>query len=95
MFSSNRKNQAPAVSAAATSLIAGGVTLRGDILFSGSLHLDGAVEGSIHADPGSDGVLTISETGRVVGRIEVPHAPQTIRQLTQAAIEAAPVLDEA
>lgn len=74
MFSSYRKNQPPAVGTAATSLIARGVTIRGDILFSGALHLDGAVEGSIHADAGGDGVLTISETGRVTGRIDVPHA---------------------
>ncbi|MDR6937735.1 MULTISPECIES: polymer-forming cytoskeletal protein [unclassified Luteibacter] len=144
MFSNNRKNQGPAVGSAAASLIARGVTLRGDILFSGALHLDGIVEGSIHADAGSDGVLTISETGRVIGRIEVPHAvinggvtgdidvserlelaplaridgdvcyqvlemaagaqvngkmvhraPQTVRQLAQAAIAAAPALTEA
>jgi cytoskeletal protein CcmA (bactofilin family) len=144
MFNNNRKNQVPAVGAAATSLIARGVTLRGDVLFSGSLHLDGTIEGSVHADPASDGMLTISETGRVIGRIEVPHAvinggvtgdievaerlelaalariegdvqyqvlemaagaqvngkmihraPPTIRQLTQAAMEAAPAFDEA
>jgi cytoskeletal protein CcmA (bactofilin family) len=74
MFNSNRKSQGPSVGAATTSLIARGVTIRGDIQFSGALHLDGTVEGSIHADAGSDGVLTISETGRVFGRIEVPHA---------------------
>jgi cytoskeletal protein CcmA (bactofilin family) len=144
MFNSKGKNQGPAVGIAATSLIARGVVIRGDVLFSGSLHLDGAVEGSIHADAGSDGVLTISETGRVAGRIEVPHAsinggvtgdidvserlelaplarvegdvhyqvlemaagaqvngkmihraPPTVRQLAQAAIEAAPTLSEA
>lgn len=144
MFSNSRKNKAPSVGAAATSLIARGMTLRGDVQFSGTLHLDGTVEGSIHADPGGDGVLTISETGRVTGRIEVPHAvinggvtgdidvgehlelaplaridgdvhyqvlemaagaqvngkmihrsPPTIRQLAQAAIEAAPALTEA
>jgi cytoskeletal protein CcmA (bactofilin family) len=144
MFSSNRKNQAPSVGAPATSLIARGVTIRGDVQFSGTLHLDGVVEGSVHADPGGDGVLTISETGRVIGRIEVPHAvinggvtgdievserlelaplaridgdvqyqvlemiagaqvngkmihraPATVRQLAQAAIEAAPVPAEA
>lgn len=144
MFNAKGKNQAPAVGAAATSLVARGVVIRGDVLFSGALHLDGAVEGSIHAEPGSDGVLTISETGRVTGRIEVPHAiingavtgdidaaerlelaplarvegdvhyqvlemaagaqvngkmihraPQTVRQLAQAAIEAAPTLSEA
>jgi cytoskeletal protein CcmA (bactofilin family) len=74
MFSSNRKSSAPTAGATATSLVARGATVRGDIHFSGALHLDGTVEGSIHADPGSEGVLTISETGRVVGRIEVPHA---------------------
>jgi cytoskeletal protein CcmA (bactofilin family) len=144
MFNSNRKSQAPSVGAAATSLIARGVTIRGDVQFSGTLHLDGVVEGSVHADTGGDGVLTISETGRVVGRIEVPHAvinggvtgdievserlelaelaridgdvqyqvlemtagaqvngkmihraPATVRQLAQAAIEAAPVPAEA
>lgn len=73
MFSSNRKSAAPSAGAA-TSLIARGVTVRGDVHFSGALHLDGTVEGSIHADPGGDGVLTVSETGNVVGRIEVPHA---------------------
>jgi cytoskeletal protein CcmA (bactofilin family) len=144
MFSNNRKNQAPSVGAAATSLIARGLTIRGDVHFSGILHLDGVVEGSIHADASGDGVLTISETGRVTGRIEVPHAvinggvtgdihvaerlelatlaridgdvhyqvlemaagaqvngkmvhsaPATVRQLAQAAIEAAPVPAEA
>ncbi|APG03496.1 hypothetical protein BJI69_05905 [Luteibacter rhizovicinus DSM 16549] len=144
MFNSNRKHQAPSVGAAATSLIARGVTIRGDVQFSGTLHLDGVVEGSVQADPGSDGVLTISETGRVIGRIDVPHAvinggvtgnievserlelaplaridgdvqyqvlemtagarvngkmihraPATVRQLAQAAIEAAPVPAEA
>lgn len=74
MFKSKGNHQGPAVGIAATSLIARGVVIRGDVLFSGSLHLDGVVEGSIHADAGGDGVLTISETGRVTGRIEVPHA---------------------
>lgn len=74
MFSNNRKNQPPSVGSAATSLISRGVTIRGDVQFSGTLHLDGVVEGSVHADAGSDGVLTISETGRVIGRVEVPHA---------------------
>lgn len=144
MFSNNRKNQAPSVGAAATSLIARGLTIRGDVQFSGTLHLDGVVEGSVHADAGGDGVLTISETGRVIGHIDVPHAvinggvtgdievserlelaqlaridgdvqyqilemaagaqvngkmihraPATVRQLAQAAIEAAPIPAEA
>lgn len=74
MFNNSRKSPTPSVGATATSLIARGVTVRGDVHFAGALHLDGTIEGSVHADPGSDGVLTISETGRVMGRIEVPHA---------------------
>ncbi|MBB3226396.1 cytoskeletal protein CcmA (bactofilin family) [Luteibacter sp. Sphag1AF] len=74
MFNGNRKNQGPSVSASDTSLISRGMTIRGDVRFSGTLHLDGVIEGSIHSDAGDHSVLTISETGRVNGQIHVPHA---------------------
>lgn len=71
--SNNRKNRQPS-GPADTSLIARGTTIRGDIRFTGTLHLDGQVEGAVLADAGSDAVLTVSEVGRVVGDIRVPHA---------------------
>ena len=56
-----------------TSLIARGTQIRGDVRFSGSLHLDGRIEGSVLAD--EDGaVFTLSEHGIVQGEIRVPHA---------------------
>jgi cytoskeletal protein CcmA (bactofilin family) len=59
--------------AAITTLVAEGTTIRGDIEFSGGLHMDGAVEGSISAQ-GEKAVLTLSEKGRVIGEIRAPNA---------------------
>ena len=56
-----------------TSLIARGAILRGDLHFSGALHLDGCIEGAVLAE-GDDAVFTLSENGRVQGDIRVPHA---------------------
>lgn len=56
-----------------TSLIASGTVLRGDIQFSGVLHLDGRIEGAVLAQ-GKEAVFTLSEHGHVQGDIHVPHA---------------------
>lgn len=47
------------------SLIAEGVTIRGDLATQGDLHLDGAVEGDLKA-----GQLTVGEAGFVNGTIQ-------------------------
>jgi cytoskeletal protein CcmA (bactofilin family) len=59
--------------AAITTLVAEGTTIRGDIEFTGGLHMDGAVEGSISAQ-GEKAVLTLSNKGRVEGEIRAPNA---------------------
>ncbi|MFZ5718414.1 MAG: bactofilin family protein [Pseudomonadota bacterium] len=70
MFTRQTKT-APAVEAApprkmaVASLVAEGVTIRGDIATAGDLHLDGAVEGDLAA-----GHLTIGETGSVNGSVQ-------------------------
>ncbi|NUO73029.1 MAG: polymer-forming cytoskeletal protein [Frateuria sp.] len=56
-----------------TSLIARGTVIRGDLRFSGALHLDGRIEGAVLAE-GEDAVFTLSEHGQVHGEIHVPHA---------------------
>lgn len=56
-----------------TSLIAQGTVIRGDLRFSGALHLDGRIEGTVLAE-GDDAMLTLSEHGQVQGEIRVPHA---------------------
>lgn len=56
-----------------TSLIANHTHLQGDICFSGSLYLEGSVEGIVYADDAA-AVLTLSEHGLVRGDIRVPIA---------------------
>ena len=56
-----------------TSLIARGTLIRGDLRFSGALHLDGRIEGTVLGE-GDDAMFTLSEHGQVHGEIRVPHA---------------------
>src|ERR1041385_283427 len=70
MFSNKRESRNN--QAETTSLIAAGTEIRGDVQFTGRLHIDGSVEGSIRADDG-DAVLTLSNHARVTGEIQAPH----------------------
>ena len=56
-----------------TSLIARGTIIRGDVRFSGALHVDGRIEGTVLGE-GDDAMFTLSEHGQVQGEIRVPHA---------------------
>lgn len=67
----NRSVQA-APSAETTSLIAVGTQIRGDVTFSGRLHIDGSVEGALHGES-DNAVLTLSNTARIKGEITAPH----------------------
>ena len=71
MFNRNRNERSSA--SHETSLIARGTVIRGDLRFSGALHLDGRIEGTVFAE-GEDAMLTLSEHGQVQGEIRVPHA---------------------
>ncbi len=64
----DRKNSSPE-----TSLIARGTVVHGDLRFSGALHLDGRIEGTVVAE-GDDAIFTLSEHGEVQGEVRVPHA---------------------
>ncbi|HET8554702.1 MAG TPA: polymer-forming cytoskeletal protein [Rhodanobacteraceae bacterium] len=57
-----------------TSLIARGTTIRGDVEFSGALHLDGSIEGAVLAADDGNAVFTLSAEGQVVGEVRVPNA---------------------
>lgn len=73
MFNNNKTSPArPA--AESTTLIASGTSIKGDVAFTGHLHLDGSIEGSIR---GADGnaVLTLSESASVQGEL---HAPRIV-----------------
>lgn len=69
----NRKRAGRESPSHETSLIARGTTIRGDLHFTGALHLDGCIEGAIVAET-EDAVLTVSEHGQVIGEVRVPHA---------------------
>ena len=46
--------------------------IEGDVHFTGGLHIDGHIKGSIIAEAGSDSVLTVSEHGSIEGDVRVP-----------------------
>ncbi|MDE1894264.1 MAG: polymer-forming cytoskeletal protein [Pseudomonadota bacterium] len=69
----NRKRHDRSNNNPETSLIARGTVIRGDLRFTGTLHLDGRIEGTVLAE-GDDAMFTLSEHGQVQGEIRVPHA---------------------
>lgn len=71
MFGSDKRGAK--ATAAINTLIAEGTTIRGDLHFSGGLHLEGVIEGSIVAE-GADSLLTLSEKGRIQGEVRVSNA---------------------
>jgi cytoskeletal protein CcmA (bactofilin family) len=68
----NRKDARPIPNDTATTLIAAGTEIRGDVHFSGRLHLDGKVEGALHGE-GAQAMLTLSEHAVVTGEVHAPH----------------------
>lgn len=53
-------------------LIGPQVVIRGDLQFSGGLHIEGRVIGKLFAEEGQPAVLTLSEHGSVEGEIHSP-----------------------
>jgi cytoskeletal protein CcmA (bactofilin family) len=54
-------------------VIGDGTEIKGSIMFSGGLHVDGIIKGNVQAEPDSSSALTISEKGTVDGDIHVPN----------------------
>jgi len=69
MFGSRKKIR----SAKLDSLIGRQTEVIGDFRFSGGLHIDGVVRGSIYADEDSGAILTLSEHGTIEGEVRVPN----------------------
>ena len=47
--------------------------ITGDVVFSGGLHLDGTIRGSLTADEESTSTLTLSEQGTIEGDVRIPN----------------------
>ncbi|MFT3754403.1 MAG: polymer-forming cytoskeletal protein [Pseudoxanthomonas sp.] len=53
-------------------LIGAGVVIRGDVVFSGGLYVEGRIEGKVMAEPGQPGLLIVAEKGGITGEVHVP-----------------------
>jgi cytoskeletal protein CcmA (bactofilin family) len=67
------QSKKPKQTAQIDSLIGQNTEIHGDIIFSGGLHIDGKVKGSVIAEKGEDSVLTLSERGTIEGEVKVPN----------------------
>ena len=63
----------PKQTAQIDSLIGQNTEIQGDVIFSGGLHVDGVVKGSVISEQGEDSLLTLSERGTIEGEVRVPN----------------------
>jgi cytoskeletal protein CcmA (bactofilin family) len=47
--------------------------ITGDLQYKGGLHVDGEIRGNVHAEEGSDSMLSLSQHGTIRGQVKVPH----------------------
>lgn len=75
MFGNSDKPKAPRNgSGGVETLIGPRVTVRGDVLFSGGLYVEGSIIGSVVAEEGCpDAVVTLSEQGVIEGEVRAPQ----------------------
>jgi cytoskeletal protein CcmA (bactofilin family) len=73
MLSRKRNEPNSSTRHAETSLISHGTIIRGDVRFTGTLHVEGRIEGSVLGE-GANAVFTLSEHGQIQGEVRVPHA---------------------
>ena len=61
-------------SAKIETLIGNSIEINGDVKFSGGLHLDGTIVGSVSAEDNESSVLVVSERGCIEGDVSVSFA---------------------
>lgn len=54
-------------------LIGTTIEIRGDLIFTGGLHVDGKITGNVIAEDGSDSMLILSDHGCIEGEVRVPY----------------------
>ena len=54
-------------------LVGQGTQITGNLVFSGGLHIDGAVKGNVSAEEGATALLILSEFGSIEGEVTVPN----------------------
>lgn len=68
MFGKSKK-----VNAKIDTLIGQNTEIRGDIVFTGGLHVDGTIKGNVLASEESGSILSLSDRGRIEGEVRVPN----------------------
>ncbi|KRG37759.1 cell shape determination protein CcmA [Stenotrophomonas panacihumi] len=53
-------------------LIGPQVVIRGDLVFSGGLYIEGRIHGKVIAEDGSPAIVTLAEQGRIEGEVRAP-----------------------
>ncbi|PCI18813.1 MAG: cell shape determination protein CcmA [Piscirickettsiaceae bacterium] len=72
MFSSDSKKLKEISTTNVSTIIGEGTVIRGDVEFTGGLHIDGKVVGNVNASPDSQTTLTLSNMGVINGNVDVP-----------------------
>jgi len=72
MFSSGTKKLKDINTTNVSTIIGEGTVIQGDIIYTGGLHIDGKVVGSVSAENGSVATLTLSKLGSIHGSVDVP-----------------------
>ena len=60
-------------SARIDTLIGHGTEVKGDVIFSGGLHVDGKISGNVTVEEGSEAILILSEFGEIEGEVKAPN----------------------
>lgn len=68
MFGKDKKN-----SGKIDTLIGQNTEVRGDVVFTGGLHVDGVIKGNVTAAEDGSSMLSLSERGRIEGEVRVPN----------------------
>ena len=73
MWGNSSKNQKRRRTVKIQTLIGQHTELRGDVRFSGGLHVDGVIKGNVYAEADSGSMLTLSEHGTIEGEVRVQN----------------------
>lgn len=70
MFGKDKKSK---ISGKIDTLIGQNTEVRGDVVFTGGLHVDGVIKGNVTAAQDGNSMLSLSERGRIEGEVRVPN----------------------
>lgn len=70
---SNERPVSRSTASTVDTLIGKQTEIQGDVTFSGGLHVDGTIRGSVQGSPNQAAALSVSESGAIHGNVIVPN----------------------